>query len=104
MKKASKQDAFFHLKLVLAAGFEPATSSFGGKHSIQLSYASKKSRNLNNNIKLLTRHNRNMFDPDGLNGAFAVPRLNTRDGPNIVHSIDDLSKDRVFIIERRLTL
>ncbi len=26
--------------MVLAAGFEPATSSFGGKHSIHLSYAS----------------------------------------------------------------
>ena len=30
------------VKMVLAAGFEPATSSFGGKHSIHLSYASLK--------------------------------------------------------------
>lgn len=29
-------------EMVLAAGFEPATSSFGGKHSIHLSYASVK--------------------------------------------------------------
>ena len=30
----------FNKIVVLAAGFEPATSSFGGKHSIHLSYAS----------------------------------------------------------------
>ena len=104
MKKASKQDAFFHLKLVLAAGFEPATSSFGGKHSIQLSYASIKSRNLNNNIKPLSWHNRNMLDPNGIDRSFTVARLNTGDGPHIVHSVNDLSKYRVLVIKRRFTL
>ena len=104
MKKASKQDAFFHLKLVLAAGFEPATSSFGGKHSIQLSYASIKSRNLNNNIKPLSRHNRNMLDPHWFYRTLTVARLNTGDGPDVIHSVNHLSKDRVFVIKRRFTL
>ncbi len=34
MKKKGVLDGTPFLILVLAAGFEPATSSFGGKHSI----------------------------------------------------------------------
>src|SRR5436190_10146350 len=39
IKKAFHQGTPF-LLMVLAAGFEPATPSFGGKYSIHLSYAS----------------------------------------------------------------
>jgi hypothetical protein len=52
-------DALFYM--VLAAGFEPATSSFGGKHSIQLSYASE---------FLALRLERDAFDLYGLNRTF----------------------------------
>ncbi len=57
--------------MVLAAGFEPATSSFGGKHSIHLSYASVNSDQIIS-FNLITRDDRNMLDADRFERAFTL--------------------------------
>ena len=85
------------LYLVLAAGFEPATSSFGGKHSIQLSYASVSF------VLRLFRNYRDVLDPDRLLWPFAVFG-HAGDRHDVVHPFDHLSKNRIFIIECGLSL